>query len=65
MTYYELIRLPGRPLPLLLVVEAAYFGWVISDVVRFREPLPAPGKLGLFEPSAEHLTLLRRRREES
>ncbi len=24
MTYYELIRLPGRPLPLLLVVETAY-----------------------------------------
>ena len=41
-----------------------YFGWVLSDIVRFREPLPAPGKLGLFEPADEHITILRRRREE-
>jgi hypothetical protein len=42
-----------------------YFGWVLSDVVRFQDPLPAPGKLGLFEPDPEYVTLLRRRREES
>jgi hypothetical protein len=41
-----------------------YFGWVLSEIVRFREPLPAPGKLGLFKPAAEHLSILHRRREE-
>jgi hypothetical protein len=40
------------------------FGWVLSDVVRFRDPLPAPGKLGLFEPSPDHLAILRMRREQ-
>ncbi len=48
---------PGRYLP-------GHFGWVLSDVVRFRAPLRAPGKLGLFEPTAEHLTILRRLRDE-
>ena len=40
-----------------------YFGWVLSDIVRFRDPLPAPGQLGLFEPTAEHLTTLLSRRK--
>jgi hypothetical protein len=43
---------------------SGYFGWVLSDIVRFREPLPAPGKLGLFEPTAEELLSLQRRQAE-
>jgi len=42
-----------------------YFGWVLSDIVRFREPLPAQGKPGLFEPAAEHLPILRMLYEEA
>jgi ASCH domain len=41
-----------------------YFGWVLSDVVRFGEPLSAPGRLGLFQPTAEHLAILLRRCKE-
>ena len=35
-----------------------FLGWVFSEVIRFNEPLAAPGKVGLFSPSAEHLTSL-------
>ncbi len=49
---------PGRYMP-------GYFGWVLSDVVRFRNPLPALGKLGLFEPSEDDLPILCKKREET
>lgn len=41
-----------------------YFGWILVDVVRFRDPLRAPGKLGLFKPAPEHLSILRSKCEE-
>lgn len=47
---------PGQYVP-------GYFGWVISDVLRFEHPVPAPGKLGLFEPAPEHVPILRSKLE--
>jgi hypothetical protein len=34
------------------------YGWVLCDVVRFRQPLPASGKLGLFQPTDQHRGIL-------
>lgn len=30
-----------------------YYAWVLSSPIRFKSPLDAPGKLGLYHPSQE------------
>ena len=42
--------------------EPGQHGWVLTDVGRLADPVPAPGRLGLFYPEAEVAEELERRR---
>lgn len=47
---------PGLPDPWR---DPAQYGWQIGRVVRFIQPIPGKGRLGLFEPPAEVMEVAR------